>query len=371
MKLPKTIPFHAFSLTRPLGLADSHTAIAAAASNAIGQPGPVPAPSTNLTAVGYSLPDDSLAPPTLAGCYQDNDRFAAIGFSAWSRKIPAKLLEAKLHARIDEEKLARGIPYVNKATRKEIKEGLVEALVPLMPPCPSTVPVWFCPVGDRFFLLTSSLSKRDAALNAFASLLRNRINTDSAPVGVGGIDPLGIAKATPGCDMKAIAESVGTFDPDVWGSAFLRFCWLAARAGEDVLRSAGFDVPGLAFGVSGPLSLKSPDGDRSDWKSLRAPELRSALRLATPESRVLRLVLRFASGTGTVCPDLSVRGWEPHPDFSERLSERLKDPSPEAVRLGTLEAWQRDLERLFAAWALMRADPASASAVEDAIAYHE
>jgi len=86
------------------------------------------------------------------------------------RKIPPSLLRA--HCRLEEqvEMKARGLPFLNRITRSEIKEEVTGRLLPAMPPSLSGIPVVLdLTRRDRLYAQAMSEKQQDAFVAGFRS----------------------------------------------------------------------------------------------------------------------------------------------------------------------------------------------------------
>jgi len=83
------------------------------------------------------------------------------------RKIPASLLRANCQLDEQAEMQSRGVPFLNRATRREIREATVERLLPTMPPSLAGISAIFDLTQDLAYAGALSEKQQDAFATAF------------------------------------------------------------------------------------------------------------------------------------------------------------------------------------------------------------
>jgi hypothetical protein len=168
------------------------------------------------------------------------------------RKIPESLLRA--HCRLEEqvEMKARGLPYLNRATRREIKEAVVERLLPSMPPSLTGIPAVFDLGRNRAYVQAMSDKQQDAFVAAFRQATGLGIVPYTPEVAALKLKAVNARDLDPVCfapdpDRSMASEGLG-LDFFTW----LWFYW--ESEGGTVPAGAG---GGLPFGLmlEGPLTF--------------------------------------------------------------------------------------------------------------------
>ncbi len=276
------------------------------------------------------------------------------------RKIPQPLLRAECRMEELVELQARGVAFLKRSERAEIKKGVIERLLPQMPP---TLRGLGLVMGERdeTAYITATTDKQ---FDAMALQFRQTTGRDLIP-----LDPNVLALSACGVNPRDIAG--GGFVPDVpvggeaeLGRDFLTWLWYASEeqfaGGEVDLGEAG------RFGVllEGPITLLA-EGEGAHEATLRngAPlvsvEARAAL-LAGKKVRRARLTLADAD-----------RLWSAVIDADSFVWRALKLPRGEAVdpvgrfedRLLALGVFRQVFTALFARFLEERASESRWTAV--------
>jgi hypothetical protein len=243
------------------------------------------------------------------------------------RKIPPALLRAEVRMEELAEMQARGLAYLRRSERSEIKKAVVERLQPEMPPTLKGIAMVYDPTDQIAYASATSDKQLDALVLSFRSTTGANlvpIEPDSAALQRAGLH---LSALTPTCFVPDF-EYAGA--PDTIGQDFLTWLWYASEAGALTAL-----VPAESgFIIEGPLTFEF-EGAGAHETTLRkgspmvATEAKAAL-LAGKKLR--RAVLTMAQGetmwTATVDADSFIFGGLKLPkgdatDLIGRFEERM------------------------------------------------
>jgi len=241
------------------------------------------------------------------------------------RKIPTSLLRAE--CRIEEAvwMQAEGRDYVNRQTRSEIKQQVVERLLPEMPPTLKGVDFCYDRAAGILYATALSVNQLDAFLINF---------TKTTGIKLIPVDP--VSAAWSGAQCRADQWPLWSFAADQWadcapGREFLMWLWFMSEA-----KGGHAELPGggsFAALVEGPLLF---DQEEQGETAIRKgePMLSAETRAALLSGKKLRRAkLTLARG--------EEEAWTVTLDADEFLFRGLKLPKTEAI-----DAAGRFLERM-------------------------
>ncbi len=274
------------------------------------------------------LLDREISPETcLAGNY------LRVTLMKAERKIPESLLRA--HCRLDEqaEIQARGVPFLNRATRREIKEAVVERLLPTMPPALTGIPALFDLIRGVAYVKAMSDPQQDAFVLAFRQATGLGITPYTPEVAALKL------KAVNARDLDPVCFSP---DPDVavaspgLGLEFLTWLWFFCETeGGSLPTGAGGKGEGFGLILEGPLTFVV-EGEGAHEAVLRKgmPQLSAEAKTALSSGKKLRRAkLTLARGeeqwaVTLDAADFSFRGLKlPRPEPTDpagMLQERIR-----------------------------------------------
>ncbi|MDD4060593.1 MAG: recombination-associated protein RdgC [Kiritimatiellae bacterium] len=247
-------------------------------------------------------------------------------------KIPRTLLKA--YCKIEEiaEMKARGVPFLNRQTRAEIKKRVEEDMLPRMPPTLTAVAMALDLSRRRIYIDGMSEKQQDAFCAAF------RKTTRVAPV---PIIPESAAMRLREIDVRQFAPQCFSPDPEVTSTAnnvgmdFLTWLWFFCEVRGGLFRTAA-GAPEFAAMLEGP-AVFFLEGEGAHETSLRRgmPLVSREAKTAMESGKKLRSVkLTLASGKAMYSAtvdgiDFGFRGiklpksetpYEPEAAFLERMS---------------------------------------------------
>ena len=181
-------------------------------------------------------------------------------------KIPNSLLKA--YCKIEElaEMQARGVPYLNRQTRADIKKRISEELLPKMPPTLTSIPVVIDTANRRIFAEALSETQQDAFcvnLNKTTRLSPVALTPETAAMRLKQIDFRDIPPQcfSPEPDISITANNIG-MDFLTW----LWFFWETTNGSFRMDNSVG--TPPMAFMLEGP-AIFFLEGDGAHETALR------------------------------------------------------------------------------------------------------
>lgn len=221
------------------------------------------------------------------------------------RKIPPPLLRAECRMEELAEMQARGLAYLRRSERTEIKKTVIDRLRPAMPPTLKGIAL----VYDRNDQVAYASATSDKQLDALVLNLRSTtgvtpipIEPDTAALRRGGVH---LAELMPTCFVPQF-EYAGA--PDTVGQDFLTWLWFASETGA--LGPALPDDCGVI--IEGPLTFQFEGGGAHETTLRKgapmvATEAKAAL-LAGKKLRqaVLTLAQSDAAWTTTIDADTFV-----------------------------------------------------------------
>ncbi len=269
------------------------------------------------------------------------------------RKIPTSLLRAECQLEQMVWMQAEGRDYVNRKQKSEIKQQVIERLLPQMPPTLKGVD--FCYDRSSQMLYASALSEKQ--LDAFLINFTKVTGVKLVPV-----DPS--AAAWQEAQVRADSWPVWAFAADQWadcapGREFLMWLWFMseAKGGEVSLPDGGT----FAVLVEGPLLF---DQEEQGEAAIRKgePMVSAETRAALLSGKKLRRAkVTLARGTE--------EQWVFTLDADELIIRSLKLPKTEAIdaagrfqeRMDMLDTFRQAFLGLYATFCKLR-DDASARA---------
>lgn len=202
------------------------------------------------------------------------------------RKIPASLLRANCRLEEQVEMKARGLPYLNRATRREIKEAVVERLLPTMPPTLSGIPVVFDLGRNRAYAQAMSEKQQDAFVAAFRQTTGLGIVPYAPEIAALKLKGVNVRDLEPACFAPDPANAVAS---EGLGLDFLTWLWFFwENEGGTIPAGAGGGSPyGVMF--EGPLTF-IVEGDGAHEAVLRKgmPLLSAEAKTALTSGKKLR-----------------------------------------------------------------------------------
>ncbi len=233
------------------------------------------------------------------------------------RKIPPALLRAECRMRELAEMQARGLAYLRRSERTEIKKTVVDELQPKMPPTLKGIAL----VYDRNDQVAYASATSDKQLDALVLNFRSTtgatlipIEPETAAVQRGGVH---LSELVPTCFVPEF-EYAGA--PDTAGQDFLTWLWYASETGS--LTAALPDSCGII--IEGPLTFVFEGGGAHETtlrkgSPMVATEAKAALMAG---KKLRRAVLTMAQGE-TV--------WTATLDADSFIFRGLKLPKGEAM----------------------------------------
>ncbi|MGI5870311.1 MAG: recombination-associated protein RdgC [Kiritimatiellia bacterium] len=263
-------------------------------------------------------------------CLRGN--FACANLLKAELKIPRSLLTA--HCKMEElaEMEARGVPYLNRQTRADIKKRVVDELLPKMPPTLTAISMAIDLSRRRIYTDAMSAKQHDAFCAAFRKATRltaNEIIPESAALRLHGIDTQGLPVQcfSPDPEVESAANSVGM--------DFLMWLWFFCETRGGLFKTAP-DAAEFAAMLEGPAVFLL-EGEGAHEISLRRgmPLVSREARTTVESGKKLRSVkLTLARGKETYTAtidglDFAFRGlvlpkpetpYEPEEAFVERMN---------------------------------------------------
>ena len=231
------------------------------------------------------ITDDSA---TLAG-------YLRLTLAKAEKKIPAALLKAECKMEELAELQARGIAFLKRTEKSEIKKQVTERLLPSMPPTLTGIDLVCETTGDVLYATATSDKQIDALTLAF----RQTTGIDLIPV-----TPLTVAAKERRTDLRDLEPT--SFSPDfeddtaenLIGRDFLTWLWYFSEACGGL---ATLDAGEVAVAIEGPLSFVY-EGNGAHETVLRngtpivSAEAKTAL---TSGKKLKRAKVMFAKGENT------------------------------------------------------------------------
>lgn len=165
------------------------------------------------------------------------------------RKIPASLLKA--YCKIEEiaEMQARGVPYLNRQTRSDIKKQVTEKLLPDMPPTLTAIPMVFDTAQSRIYAEALTEKQQDAFcvnFNKATHLSPAALTPESAAMRLKQVD---FRDIPPQCFSPDTAVTVTANNI---GMDFLTWLWFYWETSGGTLHIPRADSIPLGFMLEGP-----------------------------------------------------------------------------------------------------------------------
>jgi hypothetical protein len=165
------------------------------------------------------------------------------------RKIPTALLKAECKMEELAELNARGIAFLKRAEKSEIKKQVTDRLLPDMPPTLTGIDFVCEQDGDILYATATS----DKQIDALTLAMRQAVGLDLIPV-----TPFTIAAKERKIDLRDLAPT--SFSPDCdddtaenqVGRDFLTWLWYFSEGCGGL---ASLDVGEIAVAIEGPLSF--------------------------------------------------------------------------------------------------------------------
>lgn len=249
------------------------------------------------------------------------------------RKIPTSLLRAYCKMEEIAEMKARGVPYLNRQTRADIKHRITEELQPTMPPTLSAISMAVDPGRARVFVEALTEKQQDAFCVGF-----NRA-TKQSPI---SMTPEHAAMRLKHVDFRDLPPQCFSPDPSVTitanhiGMDFLTWLWFHWETGGGTLTLDGAGSQPVGFMLEGPAVF------RLEAEGAHETTLRKGMPLLSREAKtvlecgkkVQKIKLTLARGdqpySATVDGvDFAIRSlklppsdapYEPHTAFQERMA---------------------------------------------------
>ncbi len=250
------------------------------------------------------------------------------------RKVPPSLLRAHCRLAEQEELNARDVPYLNRATRREIKEQVLERLLPGMPPSLTGIPALF----DLSHGLAYAQALSPRQQDAFVLALRQATGVAIVPL-TPEVAALKL-KAVNHRDLEPARftpqPAGGVVSPGL-GLEFLTWLWFDTETGAQV-SPGGTGPKDPVWCVEGPLTFVE-EGDGAHEAVLRKgmPLLSAEAKTALLSGKKLRRAnLLLARGE---------EQWRVALDAADFAFRGIKLPKPElADPAGVLEERIRFLQ---------------------------
>ena len=179
------------------------------------------------------------------------ERYVYLGLMQAERKIPPALLEMRCDEECEAELKARGADYLPKSVQSEIRQRVIEALKPDMPPIYTGIPV----VADMEQGIIFAGAISDAQVDALNAGLM--VVTGSCPA-VMTAESAAMKRA--GVDYRDLAATVFSGDksiePDIecsLGMDFLTWLWFERETKGDV--PAGVANGAFSYMLDGPVTF--------------------------------------------------------------------------------------------------------------------
>ena len=199
------------------------------------------------------------------------------------RKIPAALLRAECRLEELAEMQSRGVAFLKRNERTEIKREIVNRLLPKMPPTLTGIDL----AGDiqADWLVATAVS--EAQVEAFTVHFRNTTGCDAIPVTAATI-----AARHRRFDVRDLPPS--SFSPDVddseggnhTGHEFLTWLWYMSEAGGGIVE---IEAGGVSILVEGPLTFFFEGGGAHETALRKgAPEISMEAKAAMLGGKKLR-----------------------------------------------------------------------------------
>lgn len=169
------------------------------------------------------------------------------------RKIPSSLLRA--HCKLEEqiEMKARGVPFLNRATRREIKDTVIDRLLPTMPPTLTGIPALFDLTQGVAYVQAMSEKQQDAFVLAFRQATGLGVVPHTPEVAAMKLKSLNARDLEPACfapDPDVAAASPGL------GLEFLTWLWFFWESNHGTIPTgAGGTGEPFALMLEGPLTF--------------------------------------------------------------------------------------------------------------------
>lgn len=262
------------------------------------------------------------------------------------RKIPESLLRANCRLEEQVEMQARGLPYLNRATRREIKEAVVERLLPTMPPTLTGIPVVFDLGRQRAYVQAMSEKQQDAFVSAFRQTTGLAIIPYTPEVAALKLKGVNVRDLDPVCFAPDPDNTVAS---EGLGMDFLTWLWFFwENEGGTISAGAGGAGEPFALMLEGPLTFVV-EGEGAHEAVLRKgmPLLSAEAKTALTSGKKLRRV-KFLLARGDEAWAAAVDG----ADFAFRSLKVPKgEPSEPAAlfrqRMLNLEAFTEVFYRLY------------------------
>lgn len=283
-------------------------------------------------------------------------KFAHLFVSTAQRRIPSSLLEVYCRKTELEMMKEKGVPVLNRAMRREIRESVRKQMIRRMPPTISGHEVAID--MERSVVYTDA--KTDKQVDAVSMAFHRAARSALVP-----LDPSGAALRRFGVQVDSLEPAVftpednGDFVVNDIGLDFLTWAVWRHDAGK-----TGFSGPGgstVSFSVDGPVALVL-EAQGAHHISLRegaplaSPEFKSALLAG---KKVASLRLGFTSGdetwSGVVSgPTFCFSGVKPPATDANRAEEATF-----AERMGHLQTWTETFLSFYGAFLETRTDEAA------------
>ncbi|MDP6490257.1 MAG: recombination-associated protein RdgC [Kiritimatiellia bacterium] len=233
------------------------------------------------------------------------------------RKIPPALMRAECRMEEFAEMQARGLAYLRRSERTEIKKAVIDRLLPQMPPTLKGIAL----VYDRNDQVLYASATSDKQHDALVLYFRNTTGTtpipiepDTAAMQRGGIH---LAELVPTCFVPEF-EYAGA--PDTVGQDFLTWLWYASET--NTISTALPDGCGVI--IEGPLTFVFEGGGAHETTLRKgAPMVATEAKAALMAGKKLRrAVLTMAQGDAV---------WTTTIDADTFIFRGLKLPKGEAM----------------------------------------
>jgi len=272
------------------------------------------------------------------------------------RKIPASLLRAECRMEEMVWMQAERRDYVNRQQKSEIKQQVIERLLPQMPPQLKGIDLCYDP--KEKMLYASALS--DKQLDAFLINFGKTTATKLIPV-----DPVSAAWSEARCradQWPPLGFAAAQWADNAPGREFLMWLWFMseARGGNVTLSEGG----SFAVLVEGPLLF---DQEEQGETSIRKgePMLSAETRAALLSGKKLRRAKLTLARGGEEC-------WTCTLDADAFIFRSLKLPKTEAIdaagrfqeRMEMLDTFRQAFLGLYGTFVQLRNDPAHCKTLE-------
>jgi hypothetical protein len=234
------------------------------------------------------------------------------------RKIPPALLRAECKMEELAEMAANGYTYLKRSVKSEIKQSIIERLLPEMPPTLTEIPFVYDSRKEMLFAGASS----DKQIDALTIMFSRATGITIVPV-----TPLTAAFSRKSIDVRDIPPT--SFSPecddaeagDSIGQDFLTWLWFFSEARGGVMNIDGID---FAVMIDGPLTfMHEGDGAHETIVRKGAPLVSAEAKTALNSGKKLRRAkVTLARGEEL---------WSMTLDADDFMIRGLKVPKGEAI----------------------------------------